>query len=107
MERCRGNYAFMSCRNLTSITLPESVLTIGKDTFYSCDKLNTITFRDTTTWYATTSETDWKNKTGGTEIDVTSSLNNATYFKSTYCNYYLYKNNNGASAAPYNKTVRC
>ena len=43
-----GNYAFCNCSNLTSITLPDSVTSIGQDAF-SCTKLTSITLPDSVT----------------------------------------------------------
>ncbi len=82
-----GSSAFRGCTSLTSITIPNSVTSIGDYAFYGCSSLTSITFADTTTWYRTTSS-DYKN---GTKTSVTSASTNATYFKSTYENYYWYK----------------
>ena len=86
-----GSYAFMYCSGLTSVTIPNSVTSIGDYAFYACSSLTSITFNETSTWYRTTSLSDWNNKTGGTSTSVTNSSTNATYFKSTYYNYYWYK----------------
>lgn len=37
-----GNRLFYNCSNLTSITLPECVDTIGENAFYGCDNLNFV-----------------------------------------------------------------
>ena len=86
-----GDYAFQNCSSLTSVTIPDSVTSIGRYTFSRCSSLTSLTFSDTTTWYITTNYTNWRNKTEGTETDVTSPFTNATYFKSTYYDYYWYK----------------
>lgn len=86
-----GDYAFYNCSSLESITIPDSVTSIGSMSFCDCNSLTSITFEDTSTWYCTGSYTDWENKTGGTEIDVTVSSSNAKYFTSTYLYYYWYK----------------
>ena len=86
-----GSSAFEDCDSLTSITIPNSVQSIGWGAFIDCTALKNIYFNDTSTWYRTSNYSDWQNKTGGTEISVTTSSTNATNFKSTYYNYYWYK----------------
>lgn len=38
-----GKYAFYSCISLTSITIPNSVISIGNEVFAYCSKLNSVT----------------------------------------------------------------
>ena len=82
-----GGNAFAYCDSLTSVEIPDSVTPIGEGAFKYCDSLTGITFEDTTTWYRTFSS----GYSGGTKTDVTNYSTNATYFKSTYHNYYWYK----------------
>ncbi len=86
-----GDYAFENCSSLSSVTIPDSVTSIGSIAFRGCSKLTSISFIDPTTWYRTTSSTNWNKKTGGTLTDVSDAATNATYFKNTYKNYYWYK----------------
>jgi hypothetical protein len=45
-----GKEAFYYCRSLTSITIPNSVTEIGYKAFYSCKKLTSITIPDSVTY---------------------------------------------------------
>ncbi len=44
-----GSYAFRYCTSLTSITIPDSVTSIGNCAFYNCDSLTSITIPDSVT----------------------------------------------------------
>ena len=41
-----GQYAFNNCSNLTSVTIPNSVTSIGEDAFYDTQGKNTTNIRD-------------------------------------------------------------
>jgi len=83
-----GDHAFEGCTGLTSVVIPDSVTSIGSSAFYGCTGLTSVSFEDATTvWYASTSST----ATSGTNISVASASKNATYLKSTYCDYYWFK----------------
>ena len=42
-SQSNGNYAVMGCTSLTEISIPESVVTIGFETFVQCDSLIGVT----------------------------------------------------------------
>ncbi len=86
-----GDYAFYGCTGLTSATIGGGVTSIGKHAFEGCTKLTNVTFEDVSNWYRTTNVSNWSNKTGGTEVVVTGSSTNATYFTDTYDYCYWYK----------------
>ena len=44
-----GKYAFSSCSRITSITIPNSVISIGDDAFQDCSRLTTITIPNSVT----------------------------------------------------------
>ncbi len=83
-----GGYAFFLCSSLASITIPSSVTSIGYVAFSGCSDLINVTFNDTTAWYIVDDFTDWQNKTGGMQFEVTNPSTNATFVKSKY---YWYK----------------
>ncbi|MBR5438986.1 MAG: leucine-rich repeat domain-containing protein [Clostridia bacterium] len=82
---------FENCDSLTAIVIPSSVTSIDDGTFCGCDLLESVTFSDTSTWFRTTNAYNWQNKTGGTITNVDDAYTNATYFISTYSDYYWYK----------------
>lgn len=48
-----GEYAFMNCKELLSVSLPRSVTSLGEEAFRGCTSLRTIKIPDTVTdiWY--------------------------------------------------------
>jgi len=44
-----GSHAFNGCRDLTSITIPDSVTSIGSHAFYDCGDLTSVTIPDSVT----------------------------------------------------------
>jgi len=85
------DYSFYNCLHITDIVIPSDVTSIGKNAFFKCNGLESVVFNATSTWYVTTNSYNWQNQTGGTEIDVTDTSENATYLKGTYYYYYWYK----------------
>ncbi len=82
-----GSAAFQDCDGLKSATIGSGVTSIDRSAFYDCSGLSSVTFADPDTWYRTTSSS----YSNGTQIDVTSPSQNATYFTSTYVDHYWYK----------------
>ena len=86
-----GPMTFYQCSELESVTIGTGVTSISSSAFDGCSGLTSITFKDTSTWYRTYDYYDWLDKIDGTYTSVTSPSTNATYFKSTYDDYYWYK----------------
>ena len=67
-----GNYAFSSCSGLTSITLPDSVTSIGREAFCRCSSLTSITFQGTKAqWNAISKGSYWNYNTGSYTVHCT------------------------------------
>ena len=45
-----GNYAFLYCYGLTSITIPNSVTSIGEGAFEGCENLSSVHISDMEAW---------------------------------------------------------
>ncbi len=86
------DWAFACCDNLTSAKIGVNVTNIGQCVFSSCNKLGSVIFSDTSTWHRVESYVYWDEESkNDAEIDVTNPSRNATYFKSTYKDFYWYK----------------
>ena len=60
-----GDYAFCNCNGLTNITIPDSVTSIGNYAFYGCSSLTSITFLGTKEqWNAISKGGNWNYDTG-------------------------------------------
>ena len=78
-------YAFRSCPDLTSVTIPESVTTIGRHAFTWCTKLENITFAN---------PNGWQYSSSGLAIsadDISNPVTAAQYLRTTYRDYYWYR----------------
>lgn len=67
--------------NLTSVTIPASVVTIKSGVFANCTNLESVVFENTENWKVT------KNMLTKTSVDVTDSAKNVEYLKDTYSEY--------------------
>ena len=78
-------YAFRSCLDLTSVTIPESVTTIGRYAFAWCSKLENITFANPNGWrYSLSGEAI-------SAADLSNPVTAVEYLKSTYRDSYWYR----------------
>ena len=66
-----GDYAFNNCRNLTSITIPSNITSIGEEAFTDCRGLTSITIP---TSVASIGDYAFSNCTGLTSIDIPNSI---------------------------------
>ncbi|MDE6061929.1 MAG: leucine-rich repeat domain-containing protein, partial [Duncaniella sp.] len=95
-----GDYAFMGCIGLTSMTLPEGVASIGDCAFMSCSGLTSITLPAGVTTIGRRAFTDCGNLTSIIYLadqltnGVSSIFSNETYEKAT-----LYLSEAGVSAS--------
>ncbi|MBQ8546335.1 MAG: leucine-rich repeat protein [Clostridia bacterium] len=85
-----GSYAFSHCTSLTSVTIPNSVTSIGIDAFGS--SLTSVTFENPNGWYVSTSSS-FTTETEISSADLSNTTTAATYLTSTYYNYYWRRNN--------------
>lgn len=79
-----GIYVFQACSALASATIGALVTEIGYGAFSGCNNLKTATFKTTSGWWVSTSNT----ATSGTSVTVTNTSTAATYLRSTYVSYY-------------------
>ena len=62
----------MNCESLTSITIPDSVTSIGVSAFSACTSLTTITFNGTISqWNFITKESYWNSNVPATKVVCT------------------------------------
>ena len=83
-------YALYGYSELTSVTIPDSVTSIGSQAFYKCSNLTSVTFETVEGWWYASSST----ATSGTEIassDLADPVTAATYLVSTYDDYYWHR----------------
>ena len=83
--------AFYNCTSLTSVTIPDSVTSIGYHAFYKCTSLTGVTFKATEGWWYASSYT----ATSGTTLSAADLANTSTaakYLTSNYYDYYWHRN---------------
>ena len=84
-----GSGAFEECGMIEEIYIPASVTQIGVGAFLNTSV--TITFEATSTWYYTTSETNWKGFTGGDMCSNPTSSMFTDAYENSYVNCYWYR----------------
>ena len=81
-----GKRAFKDCTSLKSINIPPQVLSIGEGAFEGCTSLTSVVFEDDYVWYIEDVETSER-----TRIDVTNDREIATKLAGEYASYRLVK----------------
>ena len=67
-----GSFAFSGYTELTSVTIPDSVTSIGESAFYFCYRLTNITFNGTMEeWNVISKGTNWNFFVPATEVVCT------------------------------------
>ena len=85
-----GELAFYNCSGLTSVTIGSNVESIGSYAFSSCSNLTSVTFKNTKGWRLLGDPT----ATSGTSLSSSSLANPstaATYLKSAYSGFYWHR----------------
>ncbi|MDB4797656.1 leucine-rich repeat domain-containing protein, partial [bacterium] len=78
-----GDYAFYGCTSLTSITIPNSVESIGREAFFSCTSLTSITIGNGVTSIGNQAFYDCTSLTSITIPDGVTSIGAYTFFGCT------------------------
>lgn len=67
-----GDYAFRSCFNMTTVTIDSSVTSIGSSAFYGCGKLTSILYTGTISqWNTITKGNNWNQYVPATVVHCT------------------------------------
>ncbi len=74
-----GNYAFHSCKSLTSVTIPEGVTAIGGWVFYSCAGMTDVTIPDSVTSIGNSAFYNCDSLTGVTIPDSVTSIGDKAF----------------------------
>ncbi len=82
--------AFYYCRDLSAMVIPKSVTYIGRSAFYNCTSLMSVIFAAPTGWWCST-DPEATTGTGFSEAGLSNSETSATYLRSTYSEYYWFR----------------
>ncbi len=84
--------AFANCYKLQVVVIPESIVYIGKYTFWHCENLTSITFKSPLGWYYAQVENHLSVafNGGSKKTDLLYPTSNANDFTRTYVDYYWF-----------------
>ena len=75
-----GDYAFLYCSSLTGVTIPDSVTSIGEDAFNNCRSLTSVTIPDSVTSIGSSAFSSCYSLTGVTIPDSVTSIGDYAFY---------------------------
>ena len=80
--------AFLECWRLESVTIPDSVTSIGIYAFEDCYSLTSVTFKNTSGWKVVSYNSDMSDAINISSSDLENATTAAQYLTDTYCYYF-------------------
>jgi hypothetical protein len=86
-----GGGLFLDCKNLTTVSIGSGVKFIDSLFLSGCDKISSVTFKDTNGWWYSEVATDTQGPAVPAQV-FSSPQYTAIYLSTSYLNFYLRKN---------------